>query len=173
MYNWYVLLIPKPLKFSQQHCKTFVFLLYGQNGTLYVEMILPSLFLSIEIEFRNPVCKSSQSIEQNKSTPKCGWPLMAFSSSITKIIGLNSTSMYMYILICILHNMYIWESLVALTNSHRHSVNSLFRLLYLEISIVQCLDISRVQSLENWKGKADEIRTLNFIAVHIFANTNS
>ena len=60
------------------------FLLYGQNGTLYVEMILHFFFLPIEIEFRNQVCKSSLSIGQNKSTPKCGWPSMTFSSSMYK-----------------------------------------------------------------------------------------
>ena len=60
------------------------FLLNGQNCTLYVEMILPSLSSSIEIEFRNQVCKSSLSIGQNKSTPKCGWPSMTFSSSMYK-----------------------------------------------------------------------------------------
>ena len=70
----------------------YFFLLNGQNCTLYVEMILPSLSSSIEIEFRNQVCKSSLSIGQNKSTPKCGWPSMTFFSSVyKKMIGLTSS----------------------------------------------------------------------------------
>ena len=116
MYNWYVLLIPKTLKFSRLHCKTFV---YFALWTEWHTVCWDDFALFVLVHW-NWISKSGMQIVTINRTKQVNTKMWMAFNGIFLIYNKNNRVEF---------KKYTFSFLVALTvtDSHRHSVFTIKR----------------------------------------------